>query len=405
MRQKTKIGYISLFHPPDAGGGEIYLARMIHALESFDQYLWTTTPVEKISDGRFAEKCSVRSFASSPAMDYATIGKWFDKNHEKMFLDIDRWSKKIGLDLLIFNAPITYFDQVKPFIDSIKGDQPIGCILHDVPGQSFSILLNEFQKTESWEESLKKVRPQLYELATKEKDALYASPFSLKTDFTIYNSNWVKGFYDLKDERESFILHPLISRTNDLPELGLKPVDLTIVNPLPMKGAALFLALANFYFRDYKIRILGGGYNSAMAKLEPFLSPVESGFYRAEPPNNLEVLGHVENMSEVYRNTKILLHPTRIEGYGMTAVEALLENRIVITTDIPGVVEGVGDAAIKMPYYATPQNWADTISSALENEDRWRDKIEKRAKFLIDRQTKEIADLEQYLEGFVKRKG
>ena len=172
-----------------------------------------------------------------------------------------------------------------------------------------------------------------------------------------------------------------------------------------MKGAALFLVLANFYFRDYKIRILGGGYNSAMAKLEPFLSPVESGFYRAEPPNNLEVLGHVENMSEVYRNTKILLHPTRIEGYGMTAVEALLENRIVITTDIPGVVEGVGDAAIKMPYYATPQNWADTISSALENEDRWRDKIEKRAKFLIDRQTKEIADLEQYLEGFVKRKG
>ena len=90
MRQKTRIGYVCLHYPPDAGGGEIYLARMIHALESFDQYLWTTTCTEKIAGGRFAEKCSVRSFASSPTMDYATIGKWFEKNHKKMFRDIDR---------------------------------------------------------------------------------------------------------------------------------------------------------------------------------------------------------------------------------------------------------------------------------------------------------------------------
>jgi glycosyltransferase involved in cell wall biosynthesis len=104
------------------------------------------------------------------------------------------------------------------------------------------------------------------------------------------------------------------------------------------KGGALFLALARFHFRDLKIRILAGGYNSAMTKFEPFLFSMQNGFLPSSFPENLEVLGHVENMSEVYRDTNALLHPTRVDSYGMTAVEAVFENCLVATTDIPDVV-------------------------------------------------------------------
>jgi len=242
------------------------------------------------------------------------------------------------------------------------------------------------------------------ELARSENTGVLASPFCVEYDFSIYNSEWGKEFIDPYGEKENIILHPLISRTNELPELGLQPVDLTIVNPLPNKGGALFLALANFHFRNRKIRILAGGYNSAMPKMEPFLHSLENGLLESKIPDNIEVLGHIENMSEVYRNTEILLHPTRVDSYGMTALEAVFENCLVATTDIPGVVEGVGDAALKIPYFATPHDWAEKNSSTLEQKHLWSEKMSQRTAFIKNRQAEEVAALEQFLKTIVRKR-
>ena len=250
------------------------------------------------------------------------MGDWFEEKHLEAFESILAWSKRIQLDLIIFNSPLIYFHQTKKLIRALKGGPKIGCIPHDIPGMSFSLLLDDYQETESWEESLDNIRPRFSKISKDENTQLPGSPFLFGNDFTIYNSEWIKEFYDPYSEKDSVIFHPIISRTNELPELGLEPVDLTIVNPLPMKGGALFLALANYHFRGHKIRILEGNYNSSMTTLKPYLTPVRSVLYQVELPDNIEVLGHVQNMSEVYRNTKILLHPTRIECFGMTAVEA-----------------------------------------------------------------------------------
>jgi hypothetical protein len=87
----------------------------------------------------------------------------------------------------------------------------------------------------------------------------------------------------------------------------------------------------------------------------------------------------------------------------MTAVEAVFENCIVATTDIPGVIEGVGDAALRLPYYATPQQWADKISPVLKFENHRNDNMLKRKQFILDRQAEEIKGLEHFLESMVTR--
>lgn len=401
MHDKIKLGIVSLYYPPVGGGGEVYLDRLIHSLENIEKYLWTTSSDENHLKTSLDGVCTVECFGEPPEVDYSTMGDWFEEKHEALFESILAWSKRIQLDLIILNSPIIYFYQTKKLIRSLKGGPQIGCIPHDVPGKSFSLLLDDYQETESWEESLDNVRPRLLDISKDENTELPGSPFSFGNDFTIYNSEWIKEFYDPHSEKDSFIFHPIISRTNELPELGLEPVDLTIVNPLPMKGGALFIALANYHFRGHKIRILEGNYNSSMTTLEPYLTPVRSALYQAELPDNIEVLGHVQNMSEVYRNTKVLLQPTRIESFGMTAVEAVFENCIVATTDIPGIIEGVGDAALQFPYYATPQQWADKISSVLKIENHASDKMLKRKQFIQNRQREEIERLQQFLESMV----
>ncbi len=375
---------------------------MIEALDQFDLYLWTTSPNGANTSQRNEEHCTIEFFGNSPRIDYRTLGQWFEENHKEIFTSILSWAEKSYCDLLILNSPITYFDKTKQLVEKLKEKCPVGSILHDVPGESFSKLLESYEKCEDWEQSLTETQNERIRISKEGGPGIFASPFQIGTDFTIYNSAWARKFYDPEGEKNNILFHPLIKQTNEQPELGLNPVDLTIVNPLPMKGGALFLALANYHFRNCTIRILAGGYNSAMLQLEPYLRPVSSGFYHGKISRNIEVLEYVSNMSEIYRNTKVLLHPTRIEGYGMTASEALLENCLVVTTDLPGIIEGVGNAALQMPYFASPQDWADGISNMIKNSEQWKPRIAERARFLETRQANEVAELEKYLTQIVQ---
>ncbi|WP_078461091.1 glycosyltransferase family 4 protein [Solemya velum gill symbiont] len=402
MKRRIKIGFITLFYPPIGGGGEIYLKRMIEALDQFDLSLWTLSPGSETFSQPKDDHYDIEYYGDSPHIDYTTLGHWFEEHYQDIFATILSWVNRSNCDLLILNSPITYFDETRELVDKLREKCPVGSILHDVPGESFSKLMESYDKCEDWEQSLADTHHERIHISKAREFGVFASPFQIGTDFTIYNSAWAREFYDPEGEMKNIIFHPLVKQTDEEPELDLNPVDFTIVNPLPMKGGALFLALANFHFRNDKIRILGGGYNSAMLQLEPYLRPVSSGFYHGKMNGNIEVLDYVSNMSEIYRNTRVLLHPTRIEGYGMTAAEALLENCLVVTTDIPGVIEGVGNAALQMPYFATPQEWSDAISDMIKNREEWKTRIAERVRLLKDRQAREVVELERFLAHIVQ---
>lgn len=398
MTERMRIGYISLFYPPMGGGAEIYLKRLIQAMRQSANHLWTMRPQNEDAHDRRDENCAIRFFGESPEINYETLEVWFDQNHSAIFSDILNWAKSTRCELVVVNSPITYFGQTRLLVQALRELCKVGCLIHDVPGQPFEGLLRSYRKTGSWERSLDQGRAELARFSRGDHTGSRSSPFRLETDFTIYNSRWVRNFYDPYKEKRCLVFHPIIERSNHHPRKGLTPVDLTIVNPLPMKGAVLFLALVNFYCQSRRIRVLGGGYNSAVSKMRPFLGGIQSGLFHGDIPENIDVQDTLQNMTEVYENTKVLLHPTRIEGFGMTPAEALLEQCRVITTDLPGIRESVGDAAVKMPYFADPTDWAKAIDAMLSGAVDLEEATRARAAHLKRRQRSELAELKTFFE-------
>ncbi len=393
-----RIGYVSLFYPPVGGGAEIYLERLIQAMDLGENHLWTMRSESEAAQDRRYANCEIRFFGACPEVDYETLEGWFDRNHAAIITDVLGWAQRTCCDVILVNSPITYFRQTRQLIQALRERCTVGCIVHDVPAEPFEWMLQSYRQTGGWEQSLDAHRADLARFAKGRHVGSRTSPFRLGTDFTIYNSRWVRNFYDPYEEKPGLVLHPIIQRSDEHPEIGLTPVDLTIVNPLPMKGAVMFLALANFHCRDRTIRVLGGGYNSAVSKMRPFLGGIQSGLVQCEAPENIEMHGVLRNMTEVYRNTKVLLHPTRVEGFGMTPAEALLEGCLVITTELPGVRESVADAAVHMPYAADPADWAEAIDAMLDGAVDLEKAARTRAAYLQRRQRDELVGLETFLE-------
>jgi glycosyltransferase involved in cell wall biosynthesis len=83
-----------------------------------------------------------------------------------------------------------------------------------------------------------------------------------------------------------------------------------------------------------------------------------------------DLRGWVEapELAALYRGAEVLLLPSRFEGFGMPALEAMASGTPVVVSDDPALREVVGDAA------------APTISAALEQRDVWRRKGLERAR-------------------------
>jgi hypothetical protein len=69
-----------------------------------------------------------------------------------------------------------------------------------------------------------------------------------------------------------------------------------------------------------------------------------------DQPSNVLVLSSTPDMSAVYAMTRVLIFPSRNETYGKVVGEAMLRGIPVIASDLPGIREAGGDAAI----YAHP---------------------------------------------------
>lgn len=84
-------------------------------------------------------------------------------------------------------------------------------------------------------------------------------------------------------------------------------------------------------------------------------------------PNNVRVKEHSGDMHVVYQNTRALLFPTRSETYGKVVVEAMQHGIPVIASDLPGVREAGGDAAVYLDPNDYPA-WSQWVRN-LQNDD------------------------------------
>lgn len=99
--------------------------------------------------------------------------------------------------------------------------------------------------------------------------------------------------------------------------------------------------------------------------------------FGGEWPGNLRLLGRVsdDDLAQAFQQAFCFLLPSRIEGFGIPAIEAMIWDCPVIAADAPCLPEVCGDAAL----YAAPDNrqaWLDAIAALATDPDLYRQQIE-----------------------------
>lgn len=147
-----------------------------------------------------------------------------------------------------------------------------------------------------------------------------------------YPVNIIYNAYHIKEKlnypHPSIVLHPPIN-PDDYPDNKTDRKYITLVNLNKNKGVELFYELAA---RLPGKRFLGvrGTYDEQIIRELP----------------NVTITGPTTDMLSVYRKTRILIAPSKLESFGMVVREAICSGIPVIAHPTDGLKENCGDAAI-----------------------------------------------------------
>jgi len=206
-----------------------------------------------------------------------------------------------------------------------------------------------------------------------------------EADYAVYNTRTSAIEWG---EPEAIVLHPPISQ---LPEKTYTKGDAyTLLSSLKNKGVETVIELAKRY-KDKRFIIVRSPAEPThgLANLEEIVKDIP----------NIELHPRVapEEVEKYFKQTRILLAPSRYETYGMSAIEAAGYGIPTVHVDTPHVREGIGDGAILVPGLdvdATAYG-IDTIES---NYDLYSLNARKRAEWLDARQQIESLQFAEFIE-------
>ena len=86
--------------------------------------------------------------------------------------------------------------------------------------------------------------------------------------------------------------------------------------------------------------------------------------------DRIHVLGRVDDadLFPLYRGATLFALPTRHEGFGLPVLEAMGQGTPVLCSDVPPLVELVGEAAELVPH--DEELWGDAIARLLDDRER-----------------------------------
>ena len=209
-------------------------------------------------------------------------------------------------------------------------------------------------------------------------DAMY------ETNYAIYNT---RTSAEQWGEPKALVVHPPI---NPMPKDTYTKGDAyTVLSSLRNKGVEVVLALAVLY-PDQRFIIV-----RSPAEPTHGLPDIEE---RVAKLPNVELHPRVapEDVDKYFKQTRILLVPSRYETYGMSAIEAAGYGIPTVHVDTPHVREGIGDGAVLVPpmdVYATKAG-IDTIES---NYEAYSFNARKRAEWLHARQAIEMDQFAEFV--------
>lgn len=141
-------------------------------------------------------------------------------------------------------------------------------------------------------------------------------------DLAVFNSEWLRAHHG----RPGIVVRPPVVADEYRVSRGRK---VTLVNLSADKGADVFWELAQ---RMHDVKFLGviGGYDPQVVRHLP----------------NVEIRRQTFHMREVYRSTRVLLMPSRVESWGRVGVEAMCSGIPVVAHPTQGLQESLGAAGI-----------------------------------------------------------
>ena len=126
---------------------------------------------------------------------------------------------------------------------------------------------------------------------------------------------------------------------------------ITMVNMTDNKGAEMFYQLA-LHFPRWQFMGVYGGYGAQ--------------YQQTTPSNNLRYHRFTPDMKDIYEQTRIVLIPSKKESWSMVGAEAQASGIPVICSDLPGLRENLGEAAI---YCRDKRSFMDSLSTLVH--ERW----------------------------------
>ncbi|WP_072376803.1 glycosyltransferase [Hyphomicrobium sp. NDB2Meth4] len=177
----------------------------------------------------------------------------------------------------------------------------------------------------------------------------------------IANSHFTSRTFSVLHGLKSTVIHPLVDRSRYKTPLRCRNV--TFVNPHPHKGSALALEIARqcseipFLFSE--CWTLGAEMRrDLMQKL-------------ADLPN-VTLKPRTQHMKNIYRDTRVLLVPSRWEeAFGRVVAEAHFSGIPVVASNRGGLPESVGPGGVLLDPEGPVQEWSDAIRRLWNDEAYW----------------------------------
>lgn len=209
-----------------------------------------------------------------------------------------------------------------------------------------------------------------------------------RPQFVIYNSNWIKD--KLAYPHHSIVLHPPTDYRHYRVKMDAWDNEhITLINLDQNKGGEILRDIAKA-MPDSKFLGVIGSYSE----------PMKIGQI-TEQPSNVRIMPKQQDIREVYKQTRILIMPSKYESWGRTATEAMASGIPVIASPTDGLKENCGNAGIFVKDRDDVSEWVKAIEK-LDDEKRYRKASQKAIERSIELDpTQELSQMSEWMEGII----
>ena len=397
----VKVGIVGLHWPPDWGGAERYISKVVDALNGGGVETWGITPRpaedDKDNGTQYVHRIGDTVFGID---DSKRMLEWW----RKLYVHVEQEN----YTHIIFNNCHVHAWAFRDVFARLKDmGVKVGAFHFDVKPTLLLSVVENYKHNGDWDVAIKPVleaQQSLFEIDNPLFHDIHPyyiinSPLFFRPDFVISCSEWVERFIDPLNTTPKFVLHPIL---NDvlINKEKLEHKTITMINPQYHKGRSYMADIINNYAnRDWTYRVLLGGYGG---EKEEFKQMIADSW--AVKEGRVEILHYVERMEDVWESTDLFIFPSRFEGYGMAAVEPMVHGVPVMVQNYPAVIEAVGEGAIVMPYECNSAEWVETIEEMLFDDEDYGEIQQKgyeQVRYLKEREDEEMTLLIQFMEKLV----